>query len=164
MLPKEKYNKLTFISNADKQYYGLFQCDCGKMHVARTSHVKTGHIKSCGCYSKDMLRNRAKLHNEMKYPIGFRKGRLTLLEYVIDKSKTSRDVTKGKFKCDCGGECTCRLWQVEQGAISSCGCLQSETAKENIKKATAAKTANIIHNDELATNHIIQSYLTLYSR
>lgn len=33
-----------------KRRYGIFKCYCGKEFRARTSDIKCGHLKSCGCY------------------------------------------------------------------------------------------------------------------
>lgn len=52
-LKGQKVNMLTAISFDHKDKWNnavwLFECDCGKMHLARGSEVTNGNIKSCGC-------------------------------------------------------------------------------------------------------------------
>lgn len=53
----KKFGRLLVIdrarSNKHKQMQWLCKCDCGKELVVTTTHLKTGHTRSCGC-----------LHNE----------------------------------------------------------------------------------------------------
>ncbi len=62
----DKFGRLTLISlkQMSKLQNGahrwLCMCDCGKEHVANIAAMLRGKIKSCGCYRKEMLRDRAK--------------------------------------------------------------------------------------------------------
>lgn len=57
----EKYNKLTVIANADRKlradgfHYSqwICRCDCGNMVTIKSSAVKRGDTKSCGCTHQD---------------------------------------------------------------------------------------------------------------
>jgi DNA-directed RNA polymerase beta subunit len=52
----DKFNKLTALrherSDAKRSFW-VFVCDCGTEKVLRTSEVKSGSTKSCGCYRND---------------------------------------------------------------------------------------------------------------
>ena len=37
------------------------RCDCGEIIVVRGNNLKTGHVKSCGCYRKDEGHKKGKL-------------------------------------------------------------------------------------------------------
>lgn len=49
----DRFGDLTFISfersNARRQRYGRFKCDCGGETVALVDNVRRGQTKSCGC-------------------------------------------------------------------------------------------------------------------
>lgn len=42
---------LGFSHRKNKNYFWLCQCDCGTTKVVASSHLKTGHTSSCGCFS-----------------------------------------------------------------------------------------------------------------
>lgn len=50
-----KFNMLCIASLARATPRGAYYnclCDCGALHVARISHLKSGGVQSCGCYKK----------------------------------------------------------------------------------------------------------------
>lgn len=59
-----KFNYLTVVEFAepqnrkpnDRSKYFLCRCDCGTEKILRGSEVKTGIIKSCGCYHKESVK------------------------------------------------------------------------------------------------------------
>lgn len=44
--------KPTYQSNGNIKRHGLFRCECGIEKRIRIDSVKSGHVKSCGCYGK----------------------------------------------------------------------------------------------------------------
>lgn len=62
----QKFNRLTVISRAENTKSGmtcwLCQCDCGKQKIVAGKHLKSGRIKSCGCYNHDSLVKRNTTH------------------------------------------------------------------------------------------------------
>ncbi len=61
----------------DKKIVWEFLCDCGKTHYAVATHVKSGHIRSCGCLAIDVLVNRNTKHgatsgSHKKRPLSYR--------------------------------------------------------------------------------------------
>lgn len=57
-----KYNYLTIISFSHKdekgRKYYLFKCDCGIEKIIHGSAVVSGNTKSCGCYGKEVRKNK----------------------------------------------------------------------------------------------------------
>jgi hypothetical protein len=55
---ESKYNRLTLIEELEPKRYNtqtkrqfLCECECGNKKVVFLQHLKTGKIKSCGCYN-----------------------------------------------------------------------------------------------------------------
>jgi hypothetical protein len=72
-LPREALPKPTLVEDLDTMYatensknrtrFGLYKCGfCGNEFKARTSSVKSGNTKSCGCYSKRRVSETHKTH------------------------------------------------------------------------------------------------------
>ena len=57
----EKFNR-----DENKRYYGKYLCFCGKEFVTTLDKIKSGHTKSCGCYSKFLAQQRQATHGETK--------------------------------------------------------------------------------------------------
>lgn len=57
-LTKRKFGKLTAIQPQDKskdrQIRWLCRCDCGQETIVRSSSLRSGHTKSCGCLQKEI--------------------------------------------------------------------------------------------------------------
>lgn len=70
----KKYGRLTVIGFSKKQKKGggwnwIVKCDCGNEKTVNPSDVKSGEIKSCGCFRNERSSERAKKfeHNVYKY-------------------------------------------------------------------------------------------------
>lgn len=111
--------------NSPKHYW-LCVCQCGKETVVEESHLKNGHTKSCGCYRKTVQKKR------IRDLTGLRFGRLLVLEATMDADGF---LIGWKCQCDCGKQCVCKSGSLTSGVTKSCGCLQEEKRKENMKKA-----------------------------
>ncbi len=61
-----KYGRLTVIS--EKGQYAECKCDCGNMIIALRSNIRKGNTNSCGCYSRELARNRFIKHNDCRSP------------------------------------------------------------------------------------------------
>jgi len=65
-LTGKKFNRLTVITRADNTSSGMTcwvcKCDCGKQKIVAGKHLKSGKIKSCGCYNHDALIKRNTKH------------------------------------------------------------------------------------------------------
>ncbi len=100
------------------------RCTCGKECDVLESHLKSGHTKSCGC-----LKIKLGQANAVNLS-GQRFGRLVALEPTERRSKTS---VVWKCQCDCGTISYCDAETLNRGKARSCGCLQEEQRKENMK-------------------------------
>lgn len=63
-LTGKKFNRLTVVGlgerNSNNQLQWKCKCDCGNIVLVTTTYLKTGHTKSCGCYSKEQASKRLK--------------------------------------------------------------------------------------------------------
>lgn len=48
--------------NSSNKIQWLCQCDCGKQVKVTTGHLRSGHTKSCGCYSRDRAKEANTTH------------------------------------------------------------------------------------------------------
>ena len=71
-----KYNSLTVLSKHGKtnagQYTYLCKCDCGKTTVGRTSDLRNGHQKSCGCLAEKFFGKTRKYQPAFKHGLSFK--------------------------------------------------------------------------------------------
>lgn len=95
------------------------KCDCGGEVCAPLHQLSAGYRKSCGCLS----------HPARKDYIGKRFGRLTVTAYAGKRNGMHR----WKCTCDCGNETIVGQTLLQSGKTQSCGCLQSETYRSNLK-------------------------------
>jgi len=103
-------------NDKDKHDKWLCQCDCGNTTIVRSSNLRGGLTKSCGC-----------LLYEIKNMKGQRFGRLVALEHV---GFASNRVALWRCKCDCGNEVVVRQCNLHSGNAESCGCFGIDRIKE----------------------------------
>lgn len=130
----ERHSKVVLVEpdiGSRQQSRWICDCDCGRRFSCNASKLRTGHTKSCGCL-------RPNFSNTKKDLTGLRFGRLL----VISSSGGSNRVSKWKCVCDCGKEIEVAGRGLRERTTRSCGCLQSEAAKRNVKKAHAAATVH----------------------
>jgi hypothetical protein len=66
-LTGKKFGRLTVIEYSHKQKYNFYwkcKCDCGKECIIRSSNLKSGHTKSCGCFNKEIVRDKHTIHGD----------------------------------------------------------------------------------------------------
>lgn len=121
-LTGQKFNNLTAIKFAkieNDSYYWEFKCDCGNIKISRSSDVKNGNVKSCGCLRESNL-------------VGKRFGKLIAIERF---PRYKNKITYYKCLCDCGNEKIISSRYLDNGCTKSCGCLiVNRTNLTNIKK------------------------------
>lgn len=65
-----RYGKLIVVERAGTYKYGevtwLCQCDCGKQSTVRSSSLRRGDTKSCGCIAAGLARKRLETHGMSK--------------------------------------------------------------------------------------------------
>ena len=129
-LTGRRFGRLTVVGPAVKERsrkrFWRCICDCGNQITAEGSHLKSGHTKSCGCYRRELPRQRQ--HNLT----GRRYGRLLVLGPVLEPDGS---VQNWECLCDCGKKVICYKENLYSGATKSCGCLQAEQRKETVRKS-----------------------------
>ncbi len=111
------------------------KCDCGGEIDAPLHQLSAGYRKSCGCLSHRPLPQKKVSHgvtgdNRIAGGItGKVFGKLTVLEFVgLIKGKNF-----WKCRCECGNETVVQYSNLISGHTKSCGCLQKEMWRENLK-------------------------------
>lgn len=92
------------------------RCSCGNEIDVTTHDLRTGHVKSCGCYRKE--------HAAFVDLKGKRIGQMTVIE------KTEKRDRKGSViwlcRCDCGNYCNYTADSLMHGSVVSCGCYKKK--------------------------------------
>lgn len=118
----KRFGRLTVTAYAGKRD-GMHRwkclCDCGKETVVGQTLLQSGKTKSCGCLG----------HHELRDLTGERFGRLTVVAYAGKWDGKHR----WKCLCDCGNEVIAGHTLLISGKTKSCGCLQAEIYRENLK-------------------------------
>jgi len=101
-----RFERLVVISRLErkdpsKDYQWLCKCDCGNEKITTNGKLRTGHVKSCGCYNKDLVTQRHRDYRESKgldpnIPIDQRE-RLEFRDSGIIQEILKRD----KYVCQC---------------------------------------------------------------
>lgn len=56
---------LAFVERtADRKSIWQCQCDCGALHKARLSNLRTKQVQSCGCHRREVARNSHRTHGK----------------------------------------------------------------------------------------------------
>lgn len=131
-LTGKKFGKLTAIKDMGRTKWGdtkwLCKCDCGNESIATSTHLQSGHTKSCGCLHKEKT-TRIDLTGE-KY------GKLAVISYSHTKNKRAY----WNCKCNCGNDIIVHSGCLESGNTKSCGC---EVSRGNNKIAEILTILNI---------------------
>lgn len=110
-----------FGKNSTKEIIWHCVCECGNTKNAKTSHLTSGKIKSCGCIG--MIK---------KELIGKTFGMVTVIR--MEGNDTNNELLWG-CQCDCGKYFIKRGSDIRKGRIKSCGCiLLAKDANTPIKK------------------------------
>jgi hypothetical protein len=126
-LSGQSFDRLTAIYPSGSSHW-ICRCQCGKEHRAQTRHLRSGHIRSCGCLKKDLAseRNSADI-------TGRRSGRLVAVERV---GSNKRYNALWLCACDCGRSTVVPATKIMTGSTKSCGCLLRESITTHGKSRT----------------------------
>lgn len=119
-LTGQKFGRLTVLYRSGTRNGSALwhcKCDCGKEVDVKSSSLRSGATKSCGCYTKERI---GKLN--FKDLTGQRFGRLLVLKRTDKKGQC----VYWLCECDCGNLTEVRSNLLRNGSIQSCGCLQKE--------------------------------------
>lgn len=122
-LTGRRFGKLVAISPTNKRAYGGIVwrclCDCDNVAYVSSHQLICGYTKSCGCLG----------HPPLKEFKGKRFGQLTVIEYAGKRAGMHR----WKCVCDCGNETIVSQTLLQTGKTKSCGCIQKDIYKDNLK-------------------------------
>lgn len=123
-LTGQRFGKLVCVSpTAQRGKSGgtvwLCRCDCGNECLAVSTQLTQGYKKSCGCRGYPPIDDLT----------GKVFGKLTVIEQTGWKNGTCYC----RCHCECGNETTVRYAYLITGHTKSCGCLQKEAYKNNLK-------------------------------
>lgn len=130
---------ILFIADSEeyhKRREGIFVCPfCQKHFQTRVDHIASGNTVSCGCY----LGNRFKTEDIS----GKKFGKLTVLEPTSYRTKDSRVLWK--CICDCGNIHYATSDHLNNGDVTSCGCICSK-GEEKVKEIL--QSLNIFYHEQ----------------
>lgn len=111
-------------NNKCRNTYWMCECECGKLTSVRSDLLTHHKTISCGCYNKDMIREK-----HSRNLTGMRFGKLIAVRLT--------DIKDGKAnvwecRCDCGTVKNVRSTSLTSGAITSCGCKKMSSGAKNI--------------------------------
>ncbi len=122
-LTGRRFGKLVAIAPTEQRMYdGIVWrclCDCDNVAYVSSHQLLSGYTKSCGCLS----------HPPLKDFVGRRFGKLTVTAYEEKRAGMHR----WRCMCDCGRETVVGQTLLQTGKTKSCGCMQAEVYKENMK-------------------------------
>lgn len=97
---KEVEPHITNGGNKQTQY--LCKCNCGKEIILKSSAIRNGNTKSCGCLKKKKLAERNAKNSSVK--VGNRYGKLVVIKDLGMRKQESRDKMErwSLCQCDCG--------------------------------------------------------------
>ena len=106
---------------------GQFICPrCNSVFETDIAGIKSGHCSSCGCLSKQNLKNFGERRS--KDLIGKKFGRLTVIKKTKKRNSTGNVIWK--CKCDCGKYKEVATVDLSMGNVKSCGCMNGEALIE----------------------------------
>lgn len=119
----QKFSRLTVIKRVDDyispkgKHRVMYKClcDCGEYTIVDATNLKSGKIKSCGCYNVDNMKN--KIVNI----VGNTYGQLTVLKRVENKHSDPQWLCQ----CSCGNQVVVKGSYLKSGHTKSCGCIKS---------------------------------------
>ena len=111
----KRFNRLTVLEYLEQSKWRC-RCDCGKEVITYGKYLKSGKVKSCGCFRNEQSRKKLIDLTGKKF------GRL-LVQY--QNGRTSDNKVLWHCKCDCGNEVDKQSAYLLSGGVKSCGCLRS---------------------------------------
>lgn len=120
------FNYFTVIDGPIKKNNKIYwncRCQCGVEKLIRSDGLKNGKTKSCGCYKKSILIENNIARQTLNL-IDQRFGKLIAKEKTNKRSNDGRVIWK--CLCDCGNWCEVNTHDLQQGKVSSCGCMKSK--------------------------------------
>lgn len=100
----------------------LCLCDCGQESLVRSSQLRSGRTRSCGCLKRSTA---GKPRQDL---LGKRFGRLRVMSFL----EVRDHYAWWNCRCDCGNERAARTVDLNRGRSTSCGCKKKEATRRVI--------------------------------
>ena len=113
---------LTVLHKDESKKNGIWwvcQCKCGNIKTIRGTDLRTGRVKSCGCYNKQINRE-LHLHDLSNKTFGY----LTVVQNLNKTSNNRHNIWL--CQCKCGVQIEVSSDKLISGNTQSCGCLKSK--------------------------------------
>lgn len=123
------------------------RCDCGGEILLDTCCLQRGTVTDCGCASR--------VKPGQRDIAGMRFGSLTVTAYAGKRN----GMHQWRCVCDCGNETVVGQTLLQTGKTKSCGCLQSEIYRENLKLVDGTSVTIL----EAGKNRLIASNTSGYT-
>lgn len=118
----QKFNRLTVISKLGSNKFQKMEwdclCDCGNRTVVITSYLRSGHVKSCGCFAKEQ-----RMKARQRVQSGQVHGYLTVLQ---KNGKNRHGQIYWDCLCKCGITKKILASSLIIGRTKSCGCYNKQ--------------------------------------
>lgn len=121
-LTGQQFNLLTVLEYLGNSTW-LCQCSCGNQTQVRTSSLKSGKTKSCGCLRGQNTKHNTRNSKPKVDLTNQRFGYLIACNYIKGG--------KWKCKCDCGNIVEVDTRHLNSGHTKSCGCYVKEKNSQN---------------------------------
>ncbi len=144
-LTGQVFGRLTAIEPTDKRgssgsIIWRCRCACGNEAFVSAGQMTKGYTKSCGCLERPPIKD----YEGKKF------GRLTVKEYAGKWN----GIHRWKCVCDCGNETVVGQTALQSGKTKSCGCLQAEVYKKNLRlvNSTSVTVLEAVKNKRRKNN------------
>lgn len=140
-LTGQVFGRLTVLQRAENTTKSrgsrwLCKCTCGNFISVASTHLRDGHVKSCGCLNREMASERF-----LKDLTGKQFGRLTVL-YRAENG--SGNHARWHCKCSCGQETDVWSTSLIEGTTISCGCYQKEHRHDKMIDLTGKRFGRLV--------------------
>ena len=133
-LTGQRFGKLTVLCKDGRTKHGdeanwLCRCDCGAIKSIKSSALRRGDAKSCGC---DMSHKKScKRGIDL---VGEKFGHLTVVEKAKSgRAKNGRTFSNWVCICDCGNQKIVRQRDLTENRIKSCGCSSNKMRAQAVQ-------------------------------
>lgn len=128
------FGRLTVLQRDAESAKWICKCSCGNITKVTTTHLKSGHTKSCGCLQKDIASDTHAIDLT-----GQRFGMLTVVTKDFERSTSQR--VFWICRCDCGNLKSICTGDLQTHGTISCGC--SKISRGEYKIAELLSQAKI---------------------
>lgn len=127
----QQFGELTVVEIVESNLYKC-KCTCGNEVIKKGNDLKSGHVKSCGCYRQQRMSEIGKQYSEKRDLTNQQFGKLIAIK------PTEKRINKSvvwECKCDCGKTHYASVSNLVNGYVTRCSnCQIYSKGEEKIKK------------------------------